>query len=92
MLTPKQQCDLPHLKTIQLYTKNEVGNQPVDHKGFWKVVCQWIPRQCATLGNDMIDTLDKEGLDFPSPEHPTTNQKATAKITKNSALLSIRCP
>jgi len=50
------------------------GNLPVD------------PEQCGTLGNDTIDTPGKEGLNFPSPEHPTTNLKAAAQITKYSAL------
>jgi hypothetical protein len=63
---------------------NEGRYQPVDHKGFWMVVFQWILSQCGTLGNDMTDNLDQEALNFPSPEQPITNEQEAVEIKRKS--------
>jgi hypothetical protein len=40
----------------------------------------------------MIDNLDKEAINLPSPEQPTTKQEKAAEIKRSSALLNIRRP
>jgi hypothetical protein len=50
-------------------------------------VFQWISSLCAINSKDTVDTLAKDASNLPSPEQPTTYQKAVADIAIKSALL-----